>query len=271
MAGSRIGSQRSRTASSRIQQDTLLASGGPRRRFGTAAFFSLSVGSGERGRAKAAEHFAVRSRCAADVARDRSCRTGEQHHERKRHDAGVAGSEGAGRAPDRARGYRGSLAGDAGHRGADRTRRCGVARGVALSHERRNAARETKAAGQGATGTRVRLFRPGHGQDGCVRTELFERYRSHRAVRSGSLRIAARRRGRCRACAADARVGEAPSGAHARRLRVPRRFAAAPRSGLHPDRALDLERARLLRAPRSELGTLGDDQGAALRGRYRRR
>ena len=56
-----------------------------------------------------------------------------------------------------------------------------------------------------------------------------------------------------------------------RRLCVPRRLAAASRSGFDPDRALDAQRARLLRASRPELGTLGDDQGAALRRRYRGR
>ena len=111
--------------------------------FGTAEFFSLSLGSGERRRATAAEHSAVRSRRAADVTRDRNRRTSGHHHERKRNDADVARDESARRAPDRACRHWKSLAGDAGHRGADRTRRHGLARGVALSDERRDAARES--------------------------------------------------------------------------------------------------------------------------------
>ena len=71
--------------------------------------------------------------------------------------------------------------------------------------------------------------------------------------------------------AADARPGEASAGAHRRRLRVPRRSAAAPRSVLDPDRDLDRGGARLLREPGPELGARRADQGAAVRRRSRRR
>ena len=86
-------------------------------------------------------------------------------------------------------------------------------------------------------------------------------------------RAGARRRGRGRGVLRppDARPGEAAAGAHRRRLRVPRRPAAAARSGLDPDRGLDRGGARLLRERRPELGARGDDQGARLRRRHRGR
>ena len=67
------------------------------------------------------------------------------------------------------------------------------------------------------------------------------------------------------------RPGPAAAGAHRRRLRVPRRPAAAARSRLDPDRDLAAGRARLLREPRPELGARRDDQGAPLRRRHRGR
>ena len=68
-----------------------------------------------------------------------------------------------------------------------------------------------------------------------------------------------------------ARPGQAPAGAHRRRLRVPHRSAAAPRSGLDPDRDLDRSGAQLLRKRRPELGARRADQGARLRRRHRGR
>ena len=85
----------------------------------------------------------------------------------------------------------------------------------------------------------------------------------------------ARARARCRArpvlCAADARSGQNSAGAHAGRLCVPRRSAAAARSVFDPGRDLDRGRARLLRTSRPELGARGVDQGARLRRRSCRR
>ena len=52
-----------------------------------------------------------------------------------------------------------------------------------------------------------------------------------------------------------ARPGEAAAGAHRRRLRVPRRPAAAARSGLDPDRGLDRGGARLLREASGRTGS----------------
>ena len=67
--------------------------------------------------------------------------------------------------------------------------------------------------------------------------------------------------------ARHARHGAAAAAAHRRGLRVPRRPAAAARSGLDPGRDLDRSGAALLRAGRADLGTRRHDQGAALRGR----
>src|SRR5262249_60092067 len=67
--------------------------------------------------------------------------------------------------------------------------------------------------------------------------------------------------------AAHAGAGEDVAGAYRRRLRVSRRFAAASRSSLDPDRHLHGRGARLLREPWTELGTRRADQGAAVRRR----
>ncbi len=71
--------------------------------------------------------------------------------------------------------------------------------------------------------------------------------------------------------AADPRSGEAAAGTHGGWLRLPRRSAAAARSGLDPDRDIGASGARLLREPRPELGARRADQGARLRRRCRRR
>ena len=76
------------------------------------------------------------------------------------------------------------------------------------------------------------------------------------------LQAPSRRRSTCASRAA----GEAAAGAHRRRLRVPHRSAAAPRSGVDPDRDLDRRGARLLREHRTELGARRHDQGAACAG-----
>ncbi len=68
--------------------------------------------------------------------------------------------------------------------------------------------------------------------------------------------------------ASHPRPGEAPAGAHRRRLRLPRRPAAAARSGLDPDRGVARFRARLLRERGPELGARRHDQGAAVRRRH---
>ena len=238
----------------------------PRRRF------ALSLGPGDRRAGAPAGGAQGRSRrapgrAAGEVRQGRGGRQG-----RSRGDAAPAPDEGRSRAADRARRHRRRLAGDAGGARADRACRHGGRRGGALSaaRRRRRAAssspptRQAPEAGQ-------RLHRARDGQDGRLRAQLFERHRSHRLLRPG--RAGARRQGRCRGVprAHHARPGEAPAGAHRRRLRVPRRSAAAARSGLDPDRGLDRNRAQLLRQRRPELGARGDDQGARLRRRHRGR
>ncbi len=71
--------------------------------------------------------------------------------------------------------------------------------------------------------------------------------------------------------AADAGVVADPAATQRRRLCVPRRFAAAPRSGLDAGGDLDRLGAALLRAGRAHLGTRRHDQGAALRRRHQGR
>ena len=118
---------------------------------------------------------------------------------------------------------------------------------------------------------RQRLHRAGDGQDGRARAQLFERHRPHRVLRRRGGRAAAGYRAGAVLRAPDARAGQAAAGAHRRRLRLSHRPAAAPRSGLDPDRDLDRRGARLLRERRPELGARGDDQGAPLRRRHRGR
>ena len=105
------------------------------------------------------------------------------------------------------------------------------------------------------------------GQDGRGRAELFQRHRPDRVLRSR--RDVAGRGHRAAAVlrARDAGAGAAAAAALRRRLCVPRRSAAAAGSGLDAGRDLDRRGAALLRAGRADLGTRGDDQGAALRRR----
>ena len=156
-----------------------------------------------------------------------------------RGDAAAPPHEGGSGAADRARRYRRRLAGDAGdpraHRSGRYRGRCRRPLRAGRGRARRapDAERQSQAAG------RQRLHRAGHGQDGRLRAQLFERHRSHRVLR---LRGAGRAGG-CRAGRAvrapDAAAGEAAAGAYRRRLRVPHRFAAAARSGLDRNRDLD--------------------------------
>ena len=66
--------------------------------------------------------------------------------------------------------------------------------------------------------------------------------------------------------AGHAGLGAAAAAAHRRRLRVPRRFAAAAGSGLDPGGDVDRGCAALLRAGRAHLGARRHDQGAACAG-----
>ncbi len=108
--------------------------------------------------------------------------------------------------------------------------------------------------GQGAAAGGQRLHRAGHGQDGRLRAQLFERHRSHRVLRPGGAGFAEGCRAGRAVRAPDAAAGEAAAGTHRRRLRVPHRSAAAARSGLDRDRDLDGGGALLLRKRRPELG-----------------
>ncbi len=117
--------------------------------------------------------------------------------------------------------------------------------------------------------SRDRACRPRYGQIRRLRTQLFERHRSHRVLRCRTLsfpqaRRCARRRGRYRAWA-----GQAARRNHRRRLRLPRRSAPAPRRRRHADRDLHRSGRGLLRRDGAELGTRRDDQGARLRRRSR--
>ena len=66
------------------------------------------------------------------------------------------------------------------------------------------------------------------------------------------------------------RLVQHPQRAHRRRLRLPHRPAAAPRSRLDQRRHVDRSRAPILREHRAELGAGGDDQGAPGRRRHAR-
>ena len=115
--------------------------------------------------------------------------------------------------------------------------------------------RPAQAGRSGAARGGQRPHRARHGQDGRLRAQLFERHRPDRVLRPG--RAGAGRQGRRHGvpCADHARPGEAPAGAHRRRLRVPRRSAAAARSGLDPDRGLDRGRARTTTAASARTGS----------------
>ena len=93
------------------------------------------------------------------------------------------------------------------------------------------------------------------GKMGGGRAEFFQRHRSDGVFRC---RRARRSRRDVEPAPFFVRVTrelvEAAAGAHRRRLRVPRRSAAAARSGLDPDRDLDRRRARLLRAAAARTG-----------------
>ena len=157
-------------------------------------------------------------------------------------DAAAAPHEGGSGAADRARRYRRRLAGDAGDAGADRTRRHGRSRRGALPAARGRGARAAQARrparpeeGSGyivlAMG-KMGAFELNYSSDIDLivfydpdAPALAGQGRRHRVLR-----------------AHHARPGEASAGAHRRRLRVPRRSAAAARSGLDPDRGLDRRR-----------------------------
>ena len=86
---------------------------------------------------------------------------------------------------------------DARHARADRARRHGDRRGGALPAARRRArAASSSPRDPAAPEAGQRLHRARHGQDGRVRAQLFERYRSHRLLRPGRAR--ARRQGSSR-------------------------------------------------------------------------
>ncbi len=74
---------------------------------------------------------------------------------------------------------------------------------------------------------RLRPDRARDGQDGRGRTELFQRHRSHRVLRSRQHDARARHRTAAVLRAGDARDGAHSPAAHLRRLRLPRRSAPA--------------------------------------------
>ncbi len=89
------------------------------------------------------------------------------------------------------------------------------------------------------SGSTERLHRACHGQVRRRRAQLFQRHRSHRLLRARPHphRSGSRAAGLLRA--PDTRSRAADGGAHRRRLRVPHRFAAAPRPRRHADRPVD--------------------------------
>ena len=101
-----------------------------------------------------------------------------------------------------------------------------------------------------------RLHRARHGQDGRVRAQLFERHRPDRLLRPGGAGAApARTTPAPFYRPPHARAGQAAAGAHRRRLCLPRRSAAAARSGLDPDRGLDRGGARTITRASARTGS----------------
>ncbi len=201
-------------------------------------WIALSVGSRERRTCAAAGHSAIRPGRAAGRSPGRDLRRGRHRPRRGRRHAPASPHEGGGRAPDRDRRHRRRLAGDAhdtgDHRAGGDRRRCGGA----LFARRGDAPRPAQAAGSRPARSRLRLHRARHGQDGRGRAELFQRHRPDRVLRARRRRAGRHRGGGLVLCPDHARSGEASAGAHRRRLCVPRRSAAAPRSGLDRGRGV---------------------------------
>ena len=112
-----------------------------------------------------------------------------------------------------------------------------------------------------------RPVRARDGQDGRGRAELFQRHRPDRVFRFRGADAGARYRAAAVLRARHAGAVAAVAAAHRRRLRVPRRPAAAAGSGFHAGGDVDRRGAALLRAGRADLGARRHDQGAALRRR----
>ena len=190
---------------------------------------------------------------------------------RRRGDARAAPRQGRGRAADRARRHRRRLAGRACHARAHRFRRCGARRGGALPAARRGRAGKAQARAirpdpeQGCGYVVLAMGKMGaHELNYSSDIDLIVLYDETRRARRGH------RAGRA-VRPPHAQPRQADAGAHRRRLRVPHRPAAAPRSGLDADRDLAAVGAELLREHRAELGARRDDQGAPLRRRPRGR
>ena len=168
--------------------------------------------------------------------------------------------------------HRQGLAGDARHHGAHRTRRLGRARGAALSHAGRDAARESS----------IQPTKRSRRQGPAISCWRWARWaRSNSIIRATSIS----------SCCSIRKAPILPPGVEqaAAYVRLTRGLVKLLQERtadgyvfrvdlrLRPDPASTqialstLERARLLRAPRPELGTLRDDQGAPMRRRHRGR
>ena len=182
--------------------------------------------------------------------------------------AAAAPHEGGGGVADCARRYRRRLAGDAGGARLDRPCRYRGGQRGSLYSGRCRARRAAQAERQGAAADRQRLYRAGDGQNGCVRVELLERYRSHCFVRSRRAGLAEGRGAFGAVRQNDAAAGQASPVSDRGRLRVPHRPAPAARSGLHGNCDFDRGGDVVLRKHGPELGARHDDQGARLCRRY---
>jgi hypothetical protein len=154
-----------------------------------------------------------------------------------------------------------------GHRGADGLRRGRGAHGAGSSAARRRPARRLGPGPSRRARARQRPVRPGHGQAGRARAELFQRHRPDRLLRGGT---GARHRQPRRAGGDGphrARPGPPAGGAHGGWLCLPHRPAPAARSRRHPGGAVHPRRRALLRGAGPELGTRRHDQGAPHRRR----
>ncbi len=203
---------------------------------------------------------AARARFRSGPAHRRARRRHPHRHgcggRRHGRDAAAAQDEGRSSAFDRALRHRRRLAGDARHRGADR---CGGDRDAmlgALSAGPGSGAGPHRSARPRRAGGGLRPHRAGDGQDGRGRAELFERCRPDRLLRRRQELAEGRHRTAAVLRADRARRDAADAAAHRRRLRIPRRPAIAPRSGLDAGRGLDRVRARLLRARRAAPGSV---------------
>ena len=145
--------------------------------------FALFVGAGEQRSATPASPAGQRSGSPFGRA---ACGNRRRHRGdggRSGGDAAVAPHEGGSGLAHCARRYRRRVAGDAGRARADRSRRQRGRCRRPLRARRCRAGRALDAEGQDAAADRQRLYRPRHGQDGRFRTQLLERYRSHRVLR----------------------------------------------------------------------------------------